>query len=58
MDTSQPEKVLKSTKKKMATSAPMKMAGVGNGLYLAAATTNENYRLKLSRRNDAIGTMQ
>jgi len=57
MDTSQPEKVLKSTKKKMATSTPMQMAGVGNGLYPAAAT-NDNYRLPLSHRNDAKGTMQ
>jgi hypothetical protein len=57
MDASQQEKVLKSTKKKMATSAPVKMAGVGNGLYPAAAA-NDIYRLPLSHRNDAKGTMQ
>ena len=62
MDTSQPEEKRKSTKEKMTTSALMKMAEAGNGLYFVAATAiddDDNYRLlALSRLYETKGKMQ
>ena len=62
MDTSQPEEKRKSTKEKMMTSAPMKMAEAGNGLYsVAAAATDDddnNRLLVLSRLYETKGQMQ
>jgi hypothetical protein len=42
MDTSKPEEKCESTKKKMTTSAPMKMAEAGSGLYSAATATDDD----------------